>query len=78
MDASFRPFSFRDFCRELRIPAKEQERISEAMAQGLEDYYLDVYGYHKYGKRPDFLINERMGEPLIFGYGAFRPRPGSE
>jgi hypothetical protein len=37
---------------------------------GLGEYYLDIYGYHKFGERPDFLIDERMHEPHIFGYGA--------
>ena len=42
------------------------------MSKGLEKYYYALYGYHKYGKEPIFLIGERLGEPYIFGYAAVR------
>ena len=63
-------FSFRRFCQDLPVPENERTLVYDLMAQGLEDYYHDLYGYHKYGQRPDFLINERMGEPFIFGHAA--------
>jgi len=63
-------FSFQRFCRDLPVSKNERTLVYDLMAQGLEDYYHDLYGYHKYGQRPDFLINERMGEPFVFGYAA--------
>lgn len=61
-------FSLKQFYRDLRIPEDERPLIEEMMAKGLEKYYYDLYGYHKYGKEPVFLIEERLGEPYIFGY----------
>ena len=63
-------FSFKRFCKRLRIPKGERSLIEDLFARGLEKYYYDLYGYDKYGPHPEFLINERMGEPYIFGYGA--------
>lgn len=65
-------FSLKQFYRKLRIPKDERPLIEEMMAKGLEKYYYDLYGYHKYGKEPVFLIGERLGEPYIFGYAAVR------
>ena len=65
-------FSLKQFYRELRIPKDERPLIEEMMAKGLEEYYYDLYGYHKYGREPVFLIGERLGEPYIFGYAAVR------
>jgi len=65
-------FSLKRFYRKLRIPRDERSLIEEMMAKGLEEYYYDLYGYHKYGEEPDFLIGERLGEPYIFGYAAVR------
>lgn len=65
-------FSLKRFYRKLRIPKDERPLIEEMMAKGLEEYYYDLYGYHKYGKEPIFLIGERLGEPYIFGYAAVR------
>ena len=65
-------FSLKRFYRKLRIPKNERPLIEEMMAKGLEKYYHDLYGYHKYGKVPVFLIGERLGEPYIFGYAAVR------
>jgi hypothetical protein len=62
-------FSLKRFYRKLRIPRDERKLIRKLMTEGLVEYYHDLYGYHKYGQNPDFLINERMGEPQIFGYG---------
>ncbi len=63
-------FSLKRFYRKLRIPKAEKPLIEEMMAKGLEKYYYDLYGYHKYGQEPVFLIGERLGEPYIFGYAA--------
>jgi hypothetical protein len=65
-------FSLKQFYRKLRIPKDERSLIEEMMAKGLEKYYHDLYGYHKYGREPVFLIGERLGEPHIFGYAAVR------
>ena len=65
-------FSLKKFYRKLYIPRGERSLIEEMMAKGLEKYYHDLYGYHKYGKEPVFLIGERLGEPYIFGYAAVR------
>lgn len=65
-------FSLKRFYRKLRIPKSERPLIEGMMAKGLEKYYYDLYGYHKYGKEPVFLIGERLGEPYIFGYAAVR------
>ncbi|MFQ5340142.1 MAG: hypothetical protein ACE5F6_01200 [Anaerolineae bacterium] len=65
-------FSLKRFYKELNISQDERPLIDEAMGKGLEKYYSDLYGYDKYGKEPVFLIDERMGEPYIFGYAAVR------
>lgn len=65
-------FSLKKFYRTLHIPRDERPLIEKMMAQGLEEYYYKLYGYHKYGKEPVFLIGERLGEPYIFGYAAVR------
>ncbi len=65
-------FSLKQFYRKSRIPRDERPLIEDMMAKGLEKYYHDLYGYHKYGKEPDFMIGERLGEPYIFGYAAVR------
>jgi len=65
-------FSLKQFYRNLRVSEDERPLIEEMMAKGLEQYYYDLYGYHKYGKEPVFLIGERLGEPYIFGYAAVR------
>jgi hypothetical protein len=65
-------FSLKQFYRKLRVPKDERPLIEEMMAKGLEKYYYDLYGYHKYGREPVFLIGERLGEPYIFGYAAVR------
>ncbi len=63
-------FDIDQFFADLHIEsAKEQSRIRSCFALGLEVYYERIYGYHKYGRKPDFLIAERMGEPYIFGFG---------
>ncbi|HEX6384671.1 MAG TPA: hypothetical protein VF177_08385 [Anaerolineae bacterium] len=64
------PFNLAQFLAGREIPEKEHETIRRCLGIGLEKYYHDLYGYNKYGKRPEFLIEERMQEPYIFGYGA--------
>lgn len=69
-DGPIQPFDIDRFFADLQIDgAKEQARIRSCFAKGLEVYYEHIYGYHKYGRKPEFLINERMGEPYIFGFG---------
>lgn len=63
-------FSLKKFYRRLDIPRSERTLVENMMAKGLEEYYYDLYGYHKYGQEPGFLIGERLGEPYIFGYAA--------
>ena len=55
-------FSLKQFYRKLRIPRDERPLVEEMMAKGLEKYYYDLYGYHKYGKEPDFMIRGRLGD----------------
>lgn len=63
-------FDIDQFFTDLHIEdAKEKKRIRSCFARGLEVYYETIYGYHKYGRKPEFLIPERMGEPYIFGFG---------
>jgi hypothetical protein len=63
-------FDIDQFFAHLQIEStKEQARIRSCFAQGLEVYYEHLYGYRKYGRKPEFLIAERMGEPYIFGFG---------
>lgn len=63
-------FDIDQFFADLQIEdAKEQKRILSCFAQGLEIYYEYIYGYRKYGRKPEFLIPERMGESYIFGFG---------
>lgn len=63
-------FDIAAFFEALEIPEKEHAAIRRCLATGLGNYYLDIYGYNKYGKRPDYLIEDRMSEPYIFGYRA--------
>jgi len=65
-------FSLKRFYRKLHVPKDERSLVEDMMAKGLEKYYHDLYGYHKYGKEPVFMIRERLGEPYIFGYAAVR------
>jgi hypothetical protein len=63
-------FDIDQFFADLQIEdAKEQKRIRSCFAKGLEVYYEYIYGYHKYGRKPEFLIPERMSEPYILGFG---------
>lgn len=65
-------FELDRFLADLEIPKSEHKNFERCLTAGLKDYYLDIYGYHKYGRQPFFLIDERMGEPYIFGYGALK------
>ncbi len=65
-------FELDRFLAELEIPKGEHKNFRRCLTAGVKDYYLDIYGYHKYGKQPFFLVDERMGEPYIFGYGALK------
>ncbi len=65
-------FSLKQFYRKFRVPRDERPLIEDMMAKGLEKYYHDLYGYHKYGQEPAFMIKERLGEPYIFGYATVR------
>ncbi|MBI3243235.1 MAG: hypothetical protein HYZ49_13175 [Chloroflexi bacterium] len=64
------PFNLNSFFKQLNIPEPERALVADCLARGLEHYYQHIYGYNKYGRRPDFLIPERMHEPYIFGFGA--------
>jgi hypothetical protein len=68
--ASVEYFDLKEFYKELGIPKKEQDAVTACLTLGLEHYYRHIYGYDKYGERPEFLIAERMYEPYIFGFGA--------
>ncbi|MEZ4594004.1 MAG: hypothetical protein R3D55_23120 [Chloroflexota bacterium] len=69
-EESVRTFDLDQFFADLRIESdKEQTRIRSCFATGLEVYYEHIYGYRKYGRKPEHLINQRMGEPYIFGFG---------
>lgn len=69
-DEMIQPFDIDQFFAALQIEnEKEQKRIRSCFAKGLEIYYEYIYGYHKYGRKPEFLIAERMSEPYIFGFG---------
>ncbi len=63
-------FDLKSFFKQLDIPKQDQELVADCLTRGLEHYYQHIYGYHKYGRKPDFLIPERMHEPYIFGFGA--------
>lgn len=65
-------FDLDDFFRVLEIPKKEQRLVTKCFTDGVETYYQFIYGYNKYGRQPEFLIGERMGEPYIFGFGCVR------
>ena len=67
--ARLETFNLGKFYKQLDIAKHEQEAVTDCLARGLEHYYQHVYGYDKYGKRPAFLIGERMYEPYIFGFG---------
>lgn len=69
-DDDFGFFDLEEFFAVLEINAKkEQKQVETCFARGLEAYYNHIYGYDKYGKHLNWLINERMQEPYIFGYG---------
>lgn len=63
-------FNIQQFFTALEIPATEQPIVQDCLVRGLATYYRHLYGYDKYGSYPEFLINERMYEPYIFGFGA--------
>ena len=63
-------FSSQQFFLELAIHQAEQAEVEDCLVRGLEFYYRYVYGYDKYGEYPEFLVQERMYEPFIFGFGA--------
>lgn len=69
-DDSFPPFELARFLSEWEIPKKEHASIRRCLSVGLGKYYHDVFGSFKHGKQPDHLIEERMHQPYIFGYGA--------
>ena len=63
-------FSLNLFFRKLGIPERERAVVEECLVLGLGRYYRYIYGYDKYGRRLGYLLEERMHEPYIFGYGA--------
>ena len=65
----YAPFDLDSFIAEAQITRRsEQNAIRGALKAGLGNYYNDLFGYYRYGRRPDAI--ERMGVPQIFGYGA--------
>lgn len=62
-------FDLKQFYKRLGIAKSEQQAVTVCFEIGLEHYYRHLYGYDKYGKRPGYLIEERMYEPYIFGFG---------
>lgn len=67
-----REFDLATFYDGLGAPAKERHVLRQDLVRGLKDYYLDLYGYDKYGAETVLLLSERMGQPRIFGYAARR------
>jgi hypothetical protein len=63
-------FDLEQFYKILRVAPNEQPAVTICFEIGLERYYQHIYGYNKYGKRPASLIEERLHEPYIFGFGA--------
>ncbi|HLB47588.1 MAG TPA: hypothetical protein VJL59_11335, partial [Anaerolineales bacterium] len=63
-------FDLQQFYKQLGIAQAEQQAVTICFEIGLEHYYRHLYGHDKYGKRPGYLIEERMVEPYIFGFGA--------
>ncbi len=63
-------FDLKQFYKQLGIAQAEQQAVTICFEIGLEHYYRHLYGHDKYGKRPGYLIEERMVEPYIFGFGA--------
>jgi tetratricopeptide (TPR) repeat protein len=66
----FPPFELDRFLAVLEIPKKEHASIRRSLSTGLGKYFHDIYGTFKYGKYPNHLIDGRMHQPYIFGYGA--------
>ncbi len=62
-------FDIEKFFAFLEIPTSEQQLVEKCLAKGLYKYYIDIYGYEKYGSDLTWLIEDRMYEPFIFGYG---------
>ena len=62
-------FNIEDFFVLLGIPKNEQKLVEKCLAKGLYNYYMDIYSYEKYGDNLTWLIEDRMYEPFIFGYG---------
>lgn len=63
-------FDFEKFFKKTGIEAADRKAVAVCFEVGLEHYHRHLYGYAKYGKRPGFLLEERMWEPYIFGFGA--------
>jgi hypothetical protein len=52
--------------------AKERSALRQDLVRGLKEYYESLYGYDRYGGETIFLLEERMGQPYVFGFAVQR------
>lgn len=62
-------FKIQQFFTTLEIPVAEQPIVQHCLVHGLVNYYRHIYGHDKYGSYPEFLLQERLHEPYILGFG---------
>lgn len=65
-------FDLEAFYARVGATGKERGPLRQDFVRGLKDWYIQLYGYDRYGAETAFLLGERMGVPLIFGYALLR------
>ncbi|MGH2409950.1 MAG: hypothetical protein ACRDGS_06210 [Chloroflexota bacterium] len=67
-----RAFDLATFCDRVGATPKERSALRQDLVRGLKDYYESHYGYDRYGAETVFMVQERMGQPYIYGFGLLR------
>jgi hypothetical protein len=67
-----RTFDPASFYARVGAGPKERNVLRHDLVRGLKDYYERVYGYDKYGAETAFYIEDRMGQPFIYGFALLR------
>jgi hypothetical protein len=65
-------FDLEGFYALVEAGGKERNALRQDLVRGLKDYYEMLYGYDRYGAETVFLLEERMAQPYIFGFGVHR------
>jgi hypothetical protein len=65
-------FDLASFYEQVGAVGKERTALRQDLVRGLKDYFEELYGYDKHGGGTIFLIEERMGQPYVFGFAVQR------